>query len=171
MFADELEPKRSSDYPTISLLQLHLSSARSPCGPKHLKRRQLSYSHFLPYMQNKRQICALNGQGSLKVMLKDPDWDIITEEQGERVRARESMWHLSMAYQPSYLIESRILISMHLLRGWSIGRGEAMLTWLPTMLHWQTCRNPFTPFDSDLRLREASSRRKDEYVHCVCLAG
>ncbi len=170
MFADELEPKRSSDYPTISLLQLHLSSARSPCGPKHLKRRQLSYSHFLPYMQNKRQICALNGQGSLKVMLKDPDWDIITEEQGERVRARESMWHLSMAYQPSYLIESRILISMHPLRGWSIGRRDAnMITHNASLadLPQPLC----TPFDSDLRLREASSRRKDEYVHCVCLAG
>lgn len=51
-------------------------------------------------MQNKRQICALNGQWSLKILLKDPDRDIITEEQGERVRARESTFpqHVALVH-------------------------------------------------------------------------
>lgn len=81
------------------------------------------------------------------------------------------MWHLSMAYQPSYLIESRILISMHPQWCWSLRRGEAMLTWFPTMLHWQTCRDPCLPLliVTCVYERRPAERKMSMYIACVSL--
>lgn len=89
------------------------------------------------------------------------------------------MWHLSMAYQPSYLIESGILISMHpstarliyssvpsVIQG-----GWAMLTWFPTMLHWQTRHNPCLPLliVACVYKRRPAGREMSMYPTCVSL--